>query len=45
MKKEILKKMRCEECNSAYTYTRLSRMERVCRKCGHITKIKIEVIK
>jgi len=40
---EIKSKVRCEKCESTQTYVRLTTGQRVCRKCGHISEIKIEV--
>jgi RNase P subunit RPR2 len=32
----------CSKCKSTLTYLRLKTMDRVCRSCGNIQKIKIE---
>lgn len=42
MLNDIESKIRCEKCNSTQTYLRLSLGQRVCRKCGHISKYKVE---
>lgn len=39
---EEKKKVRCEECKSAFTYIRIKDNEIVCRSCGHIQKIEGE---
>lgn len=33
-------KTRCKSCGSLQTYIKIEANERVCRKCGHIEKIK-----
>jgi len=33
-------KSRCKECNSTLTYIRFRTMERVCRSCGFVEKLK-----
>jgi transcription initiation factor TFIIIB Brf1 subunit/transcription initiation factor TFIIB len=33
-------KIRCKKCNSDQVYTRIKTNEIVCKKCGHIEKVK-----
>ena len=39
MNKELNLKPRCEKCGSTLVYIRFKTSERVCRTCGHKTKV------
>jgi DNA-directed RNA polymerase subunit M/transcription elongation factor TFIIS len=39
MEKETISK-RCKKCSSTLTYIKFGTMERICRNCGHIEKLK-----
>lgn len=43
--KEDIKSVRCEVCGSTVTYLRIKTMQRVCRNCGNVAPVKIEVKK
>lgn len=36
------KNITCKNCGSAFIYVRIKDREAVCRKCGHIQKLKEE---
>jgi ribosomal protein L37AE/L43A len=40
-----IKKTRCPNCNSAFTYVRLGKKQLVCRTCSNITDLNLEEIK
>jgi len=42
---DIKTKAICSKCNSGQVYLRIKTMEKVCRMCGFIEKLKIEVKK
>ena len=43
MENKIEQEKRCKRCDSSQTYIKLSTIERVCRSCGYIEKIKKEL--
>jgi ribosomal protein S14 len=45
MENKIKQEKRCKRCGSGQTYIKLSSMERICRSCAYIEKVKLPVIK
>jgi uncharacterized protein (DUF983 family) len=47
MKDEVELKVKplCPKCNSGQVYLRIRTMEKVCRMCGYIEKLKLEIKK
>ncbi len=35
-----IEKFKCENCGSTFTYFRIKDNSIVCRRCGHVTKLK-----